>query len=190
MEPANPDSPIARFVRNADLRNCGATRVVLVDGRSGSGKTFYAAMFAQALDATVVHMDDLYPGWDGLDAGIEILARDILLPLSIARPVRYHRWDWANDRWGDEVDIGVPEMLIVEGTGACSAATLPFSVLSVWVDAPDADRYRRAMERDGRVYAENWDRWAAQENAHFAREDTRHECSHEIDGLRDWVNDP
>jgi hypothetical protein len=46
-------------------------------------------------------------------------------------------------------------------------------VLLVWVEAPEAERFRRAMERDGDAYRPHWDRWARQERIHFAREGTR-----------------
>ena len=45
----------------------------LIDGPSGSGKTTLAAEIEQhwnsAVKLQVVHMDDLYPGWDGLAEG-------------------------------------------------------------------------------------------------------------------------
>src|SRR6202042_2836673 len=44
----------------------GRTRLIAVDGRSGSGKTWFAGRLARPLDAPVIHLDDLYPGWDGL----------------------------------------------------------------------------------------------------------------------------
>jgi dephospho-CoA kinase len=43
----------------------------------------------------------------------------------------------------------------------------------IWVDAPEEQRYRRAMARDGDAYAPHWARWAAQERAHFAADRTR-----------------
>ena len=48
--------------------------VVLIDGRSGSGKTSLAADVAESLGAAVLHLEDLYPGWDGLGAGSRAVA--------------------------------------------------------------------------------------------------------------------
>src|SRR5674476_488189 len=46
---------------------CGTTKVVAVDGPSGAGKTDFAAALADRLASPqLLHMDDLYPGWDGL----------------------------------------------------------------------------------------------------------------------------
>jgi pantothenate kinase-related protein Tda10 len=45
----------------------GRGRLVCVDGPAGSGKsTLASALVRLAPDAVVVHMDDLYAGWDGL----------------------------------------------------------------------------------------------------------------------------
>ena len=47
--------------------------VVTVDGYSGSGKSTLARALAAADSAwQVLHMDDWYPGWDGLDAGARV----------------------------------------------------------------------------------------------------------------------
>jgi uridine kinase len=140
--------------------------------------------------APIVHMDDLTPGWDGLETAVEVLLQNVLLPLSVANPVRFRRWDWTQDRWSDEeIDLGVPEVLIIEGVGACAEDVEHFSVLSLWVDAPDADRYRRAIQRDGETYRTQWERWSAQEEIHYARERTRERCSIIIDGMRDWTHE-
>ena len=51
------------------------TPVILIDGRAGSGKSYLAAELAERLykelevAPRLVHMDDLYPGWEGLRAG-------------------------------------------------------------------------------------------------------------------------
>lgn len=57
---------LADRVRAAPAR-AGGTRVVAVDGPAGSGKSTFAARLSAALGAPVVHLDDLIPGWTGLD---------------------------------------------------------------------------------------------------------------------------
>ncbi|MGL5912480.1 MAG: hypothetical protein ACRCZP_20905, partial [Phycicoccus sp.] len=59
----------------------GGVLVVSIDGRSGSGKSSLAAAVASRLRARVVRMDGLYPGWDGLAAGVELLLTYVLEPL-------------------------------------------------------------------------------------------------------------
>jgi len=63
------------------------TPIVLIDGRAGSGKSTFAEKLQNLLfregDSLprIIHMDDLYPGWDGLAQGAEYLQRAILTPL-------------------------------------------------------------------------------------------------------------
>ena len=53
--------------------------VVLIDGRSGAGKTSLARLLVARWPLTgrvqLVALDSLYPGWDGLDPGVEHRAR-------------------------------------------------------------------------------------------------------------------
>jgi dephospho-CoA kinase len=152
-----------------DPPRCGSTLLVCVDGPSGAGKSELAAALARTLGGPpVVPMDELYPGWDGLAAGVARLHDEIVAPLAAGRAAGYRRWDWARDTFGEHRDLGTPPLLVVEGVGAGTAPGL-----LVWVDAPDEVRYRRAMARDGAGFAPLWSRWAAQEQAHFAADRTR-----------------
>ena len=76
----------------------GATRVVLVDGRSGAGKTRLAAELAAGLEAPVVELEFLYPGWDGLEAGVALLVDEVLAPLAAGERVLVPRWNWRRRR--------------------------------------------------------------------------------------------
>ena len=50
--------------------------VVAIDGYSGSGKSTLAAALASLLPGwQVLHLDDWYPGWDGLAVGAQVARR-------------------------------------------------------------------------------------------------------------------
>jgi cytidylate kinase len=138
--------------------------VVLVDGKSGSGKTELARRLAPAIGAQLVRLDDLYPGWDGLEAASAMVSREILTRH------RWRRWDWSADAPAEwhELDRTLP--LVVEGSGALTRATRPAATFGIWVDLHEPARKRRALARDGVTYEPYWDRWAAQERIHFERE--------------------
>ncbi|RFA19490.1 hypothetical protein B7R25_11705 [Subtercola boreus] len=145
--------------------------VVLIDGRSGSGKTDLATALAERWPAPVVlvRLDDIYPGWDGLDAASSHIHDELLAP---AAP-RWQRYDWATARpaeWSS-VDPALP--LIVEGMGSLSRQNAPLATLRVWVELDGTTRRRRALARDGSTYEPHWERWAAQERAFIARENPR-----------------
>ncbi|MDR7275446.1 cytidylate kinase [Catenuloplanes atrovinosus] len=147
--------------------------MVAVEGRSGAGKTGLARALAHTLDAPLVRMDDLYPGWDGLLGGVGALREWILEPLAARDPIRWRRWDWAAGTYRDWEPLTVGTDLIVEGVGCGARALAPYRSGLVWIDAPEAVRRRRALERDGDAYAPHWDRWARQEDAFYATNQVR-----------------
>lgn len=133
--------------------------VVTLDGYSGSGKSTLAAALARLVNGwQVLHLDDWYPGWDGLVEGAHI-ARRIAADLRGGRASSYEAWDWENGTTG--VTISVPlAPTIIEGCGAIEAE----ADLSVWIADPGEDERRsRALARDGQTYAPHWRRWADQD---------------------------
>lgn len=149
------------------LEPAPASWVLLVDGRSGAGKTVLARAIAAARpDAVLVSLDDVYPGWDGLAAGAAAVPE-------LIRTGRWRRWDWVADAPGELASVPRSGPLIVEGCGAISRESRALADHAWWIDRDDDDRKRRALGRDGDAYAPYWDRWAAQEEAFAAREGSR-----------------
>jgi uridine kinase len=150
----------------------GRTRLVAIDGPSGSGKTTLADRLAAELAAPTVHMDDLYPGWDGLAAGIERATHWVVGALRAGRPVRYRVWDWANDVEGDWMQLPEADVLVLEGCGAAVGPLGEAATLRVWLEAEVSVRHARGLARDP-GFAAFWDRWAEQERAVYAADQTR-----------------
>ena len=146
----------------------GPTVVVAVDGRSGSGKTVLGTAVAAALGCPVVHVDHLFPGWDGLRAGVDLLTHHVLDPITNGDRAAYRQWDWMRDRPGRTVTVEAGPLLVVEGCGALVPPAVSYAAVRVWLDAPDPLRKQRALARDGDTYAPHWERWAAQEEAVYA----------------------
>lgn len=122
-----------------------------------------------------MRLDDLYPGWDGLDAGSAAVA-------SILTTLAWRAWDWAAGAPGAWHELDASEPIVVEGVGAISRASRPLVVAAVWVELDDARRRQRALARDGDAYAPFWDRWAAQELAFVAREHPKALATLVVDG--------
>jgi len=149
--PASPHGEGARAKR--------AVPVVTIDGYSGSGKSTLAAALARLVNGwQVLHLDDWYPGWDGLEAGADI-ARRIAADLRAGRASSYEAWDWENGTTGATIRVPLAPT-IIEGCGAIEAE----ADLTIWIADPGEDERRsRALARDGQTYAPHWRRWADQD---------------------------
>lgn len=138
--------------------------VVLIDGGSGSGKSTLAASLADRLGAELVRLDDLYPGWDGLEAGSRAVGADLL------GAHRWRRWDWDLGAPAEVHDVDPGRGLVVEGSGSLSARNRALATFGIWVELAEHARKARALARDGDAFAPHWDRWSEQERAFYARE--------------------
>ncbi|MGN6441434.1 MAG: aminodeoxychorismate synthase component I, partial [Arthrobacter sp.] len=138
--------------------------IIAVDGRSGAGKTTLAVELAARLRAhhkvSLFHLEDIYPGWDGLAAGIERYVTTVLTPLSRGEAAAWTSWDWENHYDGDARVTLPAEIVIVEGVGAAAEAARPLIDAVVWAESPDDVRRTRALDRDGATFEPHWDRWA------------------------------
>ncbi|NQX27614.1 (d)CMP kinase [Microbacteriaceae bacterium VKM Ac-2854] len=153
----------------------GRVRIVLIDGPSGSGKSTFATALARELGraATLVRMDELYPGWGGLASGSAQTERHLVGPIRTGRPGCYRRWNWAASTPADWRRVDASRILILEGCGAATAANRRAAGLSIWVEADDDVRRARALARDGGLFDAHWEDWDDQFREHVRRNDPR-----------------
>ena len=145
------------------------TPIILIDGRAGSGKSTMASelqneLFKQGESMPrVIHMDDLYEGWQGLALGADYLQRIILNPLLTKKSSNWQEYNWQlgqRERWR-EFSGGTP--LIVEGCGSLNQYTSTVANIRIWLEVDEETRRRRWQERDGDTFDQYFDIWAAQE---------------------------
>lgn len=156
--------------------------VVLIDGRSGAGKTSLAkslvAHWPLSGRVQLVALDALYPGWDGLDAGVELAREQVLFPHARGLIGVWERWNWEVGAPAEAhaVDPSLP--LVVEGSGILTPDTSRLGDVRVWLESPAGSRRDRALRRDGDAYRPHWDRWARQEARHVARDEPARWATH------------
>lgn len=151
-----------------DARIMATPSLILVDGRSGSGKSTFAERLARERGSVVVATDDV--AWhlsptEWADAMLE----GIIGPWARGEAVAYRPPGWV--RMGREGHIAVPAGadLIVEGVGAARHELAPYAQMVVWVQADRTESRRRGIERDvrqgreSREAAQFWDDWAHSE---------------------------
>ncbi|WP_430866934.1 uridine kinase [Demequina aurantiaca] len=179
---ANPSiADLAAEVRSRDP-HLDETRLVLIDGPAGSGKTTLAGRLGSVLGAQVVHGDDIYEGWDGLDSMWPVLGTQILEPMARGEAASFAAWDWHASRRGDTIEVPGAPFLIIEGVGVAQRAARPFASLVIYVEAPWSERLSRGIERDGEGMRADWERWQVLELIHHDAQQTRVGAHLEIDG--------
>jgi uridine kinase len=169
----------------------GAGRLVCVDGPAGSGKTTLAAAVRRCArdllpaggTVRMIHMDDVYPGWDGLAEGMATVADSVVAPLRDGRPGRYRRFDWHAGALGEERVLEPADLLVIEGVGSGNRAYDDAITCLVWVEAPRDVRLERGLARDGQDLRGHWLAWGEAEDAVFERERTRERADVVVDGV-------
>ncbi|HEY8651628.1 MAG TPA: hypothetical protein VIL87_00840 [Dermatophilaceae bacterium] len=149
--------------------------LVLVDGRSGGGKSTFAGRLSQLLDGALVHSDDIAWHHDPIHWA-DVLVEGVIAPWRRGDAIHFRPPGWvAQDRPG-AVDLPPNPVLIVEGVGAGRSGLAAVAELVVWVQSDRAEARRRGIARDvelGRTPddAEDfWDEWMRAEEPFLAND--------------------
>lgn len=150
------------------------TPIVLIDGRAGSGKSTFAESLQQQLfrdgesAPRVIHMDNIFEGWDGLALGSDYLVRFILQPLARRETASWQDWSWVKNQRSSWREFSGGTPLIVEGCGSLTERTKEHADISIWLEASEETRRARWIQRERHL--DKFDFWAAQELDFYARE--------------------
>lgn len=151
--------------------------MVLIDGQSGAGKSSLAArltaLWPLAGRVQLIALDSVYPGWDGLDEGVDRALEWILRPHGRGHLGTWRRWDWSKETEAESHAVDPALGVIIEGSGVLTPSTAGLADVRIWVESAESARKARALARDGDTYRPHWDRWAAQEHRHVKRDDPR-----------------
>jgi uridine kinase len=181
-------STVAERLASARPR-LGGTRLVCIDGPAGAGKTSLADGLRRAIrtcqgwDVQVLHIDDFYEGWTGLNGELlERIDASVLAPLREDKPGRYRRYDWHLRAFAEWHEVPPRPALILEGVGSGALPFADYTTLLLWIDAPSETRLARGVRRDGEDMREEWQRWMKREAEFAAIHRTRERADLHIDG--------
>jgi uridine kinase len=150
------------------------TPIVLIDGRAGSGKSTFVEALQQQLvrdgesAPRVIHMDNIFEGWDGLALGSDYMVRFILQPLARQETASWQDWSWVKNQRSSWREFSGGTPLIVEGCGSLTERSKEHADISIWLEASEEVRRERWIQRERHL--EKFDFWAAQELDFYARE--------------------
>jgi hypothetical protein len=136
---------------------------IAVDGRSGAGKSTFAARLASAVgDVAVVHTDDL--AWNHSFFGWADLVRvGVLEPVRRGEAVSYSPPAWVGRGRPGAVEVHAGcRAVVLEGVGAGRRELSDLVDARVWVQSDAVDARTRGIARDGGDVA-FWDEWEAEE---------------------------
>lgn len=176
MGSADAVRPAHRVLTHAlrQTRLLAGGRLICIDGPAGSGKTTLGQDLADSAQpdqsATLVHLDDLYEGWEqDLGQVGPMLLERLLEPLLARLPAGYHRYDWPTSTYAEWVPVAPADLLILEGVGAGHPVLAEYRATLVWVEADPTLCLARGLARDGEGMRSHWLGWQRREADYFAR---------------------
>jgi uridine kinase len=162
-----------------DLFNLSKKPLVLaIDGPAGSGKSTLASEIARAFAGTytieVIHLDELYNGWDQ-PLSVDLFERiaELISAQHLGQSIDLALYDWEINSFSRRREIKAAELLIIEGVGSSNQALQKDLTTSIWLDIDASVGLARVLERDGEEITEEMAKWQKMERQYFERDLTR-----------------
>lgn len=162
-----------------DLFNGSPKPLVLaIDGPAGSGKSTLAGEIARAFagtyDAEVIHLDELYNGWDeALSQELFLRIAQVIAAQRAGKPTEIAIYDWSAAAFSGVKEIKAVQLLIIEGVGSSNQLLQANLTTSIWLDIDQSIGLVRVLERDGEEIRGEMVKWQKMESKYFARDLTR-----------------
>lgn len=169
-------TPFAELVAELRTRCAGQVRAVIgVDGRSAGGKSTLTARLAQALDAEVVHTDDV-AWWHDFFDWDDLMIAGVMEPYLAGDAVAFRPPAW--EERGRDGAISIADscsVILVEGVGSSRRSIAPYLSAGVWVQSDWLLAEARGIARDMRTERPDavearrfWDEWQEAERSFLA----------------------
>jgi len=151
--------------------------IIAIDGPAGAGKTTLASNLQLVLypqhTARVIHMDDLYDGWD--NALTEHLS-DVLISITTShragKEISYSPYDWLQRSFLPPQTFPSTDILILEGVGSGQRAIRNSLTALIWMEIDIASGFERVVQRDGELIKDEMKKWLRTQEQHFSVEGT------------------
>lgn len=170
----------------AEIASTVTAGIIAVDGRSGAGKSTFAARLVDKLaDRALLVSTDEFATWDDPVAWWPELVDGVLTPFLAGDGLRYRPRVWHGDdaEPGPEVTRAWRPILVVEGVSSARRSIAPYLARALWIDAGSApERLDAAVSREGEHARGLLRAWQRFEDGWFAVDQTRDRC--EVVGQR------
>lgn len=161
-----------------DIFETSEQPIIAIDGPAGAGKTTLAETLslalAQKFSISLVHMDDLYPGWDGA-LGNELTQSLIWITSchKAKKDLTFAPFNWDRNSFEAPRHSKSTTLLILEGVGSAQRAIEEHLTTSIWLDLDPQTGFQRVIKRDGGHISDSMTRWLDQQRQHFTEDDTK-----------------
>jgi uridine kinase len=155
--------------------------IIAIDGPAGAGKTTLASTISLALSprmsTTIIHMDELYPGWENA-LGDELTKTLTWLTSchKAKKPLLYSSFNWIANEFNPPKSHASTQLLILEGVASAQLPIEESLATSIWLDLDPEIGFRRVIERDGENISLEMKKWLVTQEQHFAADRTKERC--------------
>ena len=170
---------------NESSKKCGQTKIIVINGPAGSGKTTLAKSLSGLLEnCPIIHMDEIYDGWENAlsPKTSQDLVEWIINPLLESRSIEFVKYDWYLEKRIEKVVINLPKVLIIEGVGSSSFEISKYASLKLWIEVTKETGINRVLTRDGQQIQEQMKKWQSQESKFFIENNSKENSDIWIDG--------
>lgn len=159
--------------------------LICIDGPAGAGKTTLAnEIEGEFRDVNVVHMDDLYDGWESpINENLaNRIVKQIVEPHKAGLPLKYDKYDWFAGEF-NSVEVLFPKsLLILEGVGSGSELIRVHADLLIFIEIDPDFGVSRVLKRDGNQISSQMQDWKIMQDSYFKNSQTKRAADVIIDG--------
>jgi len=152
--------------------------IIAIDGPAGAGKTTLAHEIYLALSlkmsVNVIHMDDLYDGWDNaLGADLSTILKYLVNQHQKSSSAQIKRYNWSTSSFGESENIEPADLLILEGVGSGDKSLQDDLAALIWIDIDPEIGVMRVIDRDGYQVEDEMKKWLGTQQEYFSQHSTR-----------------
>ena len=152
--------------------------IVTIDGVAGAGKTLLASamfeIYENHFSVQVIHMDDLYQGWDDpLGPELSKKLTEIIRAHLAKIPYQTPTYNWLDSVAISPLIVKPVDMLIIEGVGAGQRSIREFVSTKIWIEFDPLRGLKRVLARDGLKIEKEMLGFLEDQKVHFIKEGTR-----------------
>lgn len=152
--------------------------IIAIDGPAGAGKTTLAHEIFLALSpqmsVNVIHMDDLYNGWDNaLGEDLTSVLQYLAAQHRNISAAEMRRYNWTRSSFGDSESIAPADLLILEGVGSGDKSLQDELAALIWIDIDPEIGVMRVIARDGHQVEDEMKKWLGTQQEYFSQHSTR-----------------